>query len=84
MLKCLGESVTVCTQGQNFWFHRNSLSVVIQADMLWVGDYCSNILMYVCDFPAKRAYITKALHDDIGSDVAVIWDAMHDVIIKKI
>ena len=39
--------------------------------------------MHVIFLP-KEHDITKALHGDVGSDVAVMWDAMYDVIIKKI
>ena len=35
-------------------------------------------------FPPKEPDVTKALHGDLGSDMAVMWDAMNDIIIKKI
>ena len=34
-------------------------------------------------FPPKEHYITKASHGDVASDMAVMWDSKHDVIIKK-
>ena len=35
-------------------------------------------------FLPKEHDITKASHCDVGIDVVVTWDAMHDIIIKKI
>ena len=35
-------------------------------------------------FPPKEHDITKALHGDMGSDMAVMWVAKHDIIIKGV
>ena len=35
-------------------------------------------------FLTKEYDTTKASHCDVDSDMTVMWDVMHDVIIKKI
>ena len=39
--------------------------------------------MHVSFLPKKHD-ITRALHGDMGSDVAVIWASGHDIIVKGI
>ena len=73
--------VTVYTQGWNFWSHTNRLSMVQTSGYALSGVYLSHIWMW---FSCKKEYdTTKASHGDVGSDMAVKWDVMHDIIIKR-
>ena len=49
-----------------------------QTDMFSGRDFCSNVWMHVCGFPAKKVYdIIKASH----GDVSVTWVVAYDIIL---
>ena len=66
-----GLYVTVYSQDQNHQPCRSSLSVVTQADTLWVGITTHTSGHMHVSFLPKEYDITKALH----SDVMVMWAA---------
>ena len=74
----------VYIQGQNFPSNKNGLSMVTQADTLWVGIATDIFGCMHVSFPPKEHDITRALHGDMGSDMTVTWASGHDVIVKGI
>ena len=72
-----GIYVMVCPWGCSFWILIIRLSMDMQADMLWVKDFCSNICMHAYQFLPKREWhhwnVTWQQISDVGSCLWHQW-----------